>query len=203
MVIRFLLPLVGQEKLCRDFKKLFIFNDYAGVKNSLMGASPHFSACVGVRSCRRQCLGAINRAPTNLPDCIASDICNDTLYGGAGEHGEDIFGLGGDDILIGGDGDGYLNGDGLTNVATNFEYAHPSVHGDDTVDGDDIVYGSNASDLLQGGGGSDVIVNRSSFPLSDHILHLPIFCKSLILKSGTGADSQNPFMNAAISRCVR
>ena len=43
------LPLVGQEKLCHDFKKLFIFNDYAGVKNSFMGAVPHFSTCVGVR----------------------------------------------------------------------------------------------------------------------------------------------------------
>ncbi|MCL2021449.1 MAG: hypothetical protein FWG81_04980 [Betaproteobacteria bacterium] len=49
MVIRFLLPLVDQKKLCHDFKKLFIFNDYAGVKNSFMGALPHFSTCVGVR----------------------------------------------------------------------------------------------------------------------------------------------------------
>jgi Ca2+-binding RTX toxin-like protein len=77
---------------------------------------------------------------------------------------DQIFGLGGSDTLLGGDGDDYMRGD---NLATGAPAPFPNVPGNDWMDGgngndrmfgdagDDTMFGGNGNDYLDGGTGAD------------------------------------------------
>lgn len=118
-------------------------------------------------------------------DIVDAGEGNDYVWGGrgqdyivAGAGADSVTGHGGNDVILGGSGADMIMGDsadaivfqaGYTfNRSTNYytvrsmpldeALKHPSLHGDDVIDGgagDDIVFGDGGSDVLFGGAGND------------------------------------------------
>jgi Ca2+-binding RTX toxin-like protein len=95
-------------------------------------------------------------------DVVLGAAGHDTVVGGGGNdilYGEaaNLFGIIGDDILDGGDGDDELNGTGGSDVLFGGA-GHDVLRGDfldDTVPGDDVLYGDDGNDMLRGEAGND------------------------------------------------
>ncbi|AXT34864.1 hemolysin [Phaeobacter sp. LSS9] len=93
---------------------------------------------------------APNGGPTDATDSlIIGDESNETLDGGAG--GNTIFGLGGDDLIIGGR-------DTLASRDINNTIAIEDLEDQtETDDGNDALYGGDGNDTINGGAGDDLL----------------------------------------------
>jgi Ca2+-binding RTX toxin-like protein len=82
-----------------------------------------------------------------------------------GQPGNEINGLGGDDILQGGNGDDLINGgDGNDNLSGGPAVLFASGVGNDVINGgngNDLINGANGNDTLDGGDGNDRILAGS------------------------------------------
>jgi Ca2+-binding RTX toxin-like protein len=148
-------------------------------------------------------------------DNLAGDAGNDRLLGGAGDDelyggdGRDTVDAGeGDDLIIGGDGAGndtYLGGSGIDTVkyssaTTNIRVdliggkAHGSTIGNDKLftienviggQSDDVIIGSHADNLLDGGTGVDRLVGGGG----DDIFYVDDWRDLVIEGAGGGNDT--------------
>jgi Ca2+-binding RTX toxin-like protein len=64
-------------------------------------------------------------------DHIVGGFGPDALHGGEGDYADSLYGLNGDELLLGGDGNDWLWGDGHTDSTTSYLYAPVAVHGND------------------------------------------------------------------------
>lgn len=86
---------------------------------------------------------------------ITGNFLNNFL--GGTPFADQIFGYGGSDTLLGGDGDDYMRGDNLANGAPA---PFPNVPGNDWMDGgngNDRMYGDAGNDTMFGGNGNDYL----------------------------------------------
>ncbi|UWR99255.1 M10 family metallopeptidase C-terminal domain-containing protein [Phaeobacter inhibens] len=93
---------------------------------------------------------APNEGPTDaLDSLIIGDDSNETLDGGAG--GNTIFGLGGDDLIIG--GRDTLASRDINNTIDIADLEDQT----ETDDGNDALYGGDGNDTINGGAGDDLL----------------------------------------------
>ncbi|UWR59749.1 M10 family metallopeptidase C-terminal domain-containing protein [Phaeobacter inhibens] len=93
---------------------------------------------------------APNEGPTDATDSlIIGDDSNETLDGGAG--GNTIFGLGGDDLIIG--GRDTLASRDINNTIDIADLEDQT----ETDDGNDALYGGDGNDTINGGAGDDLL----------------------------------------------
>ncbi|UWR95233.1 M10 family metallopeptidase C-terminal domain-containing protein [Phaeobacter inhibens] len=93
---------------------------------------------------------APNEGPTDaLDSLIIGDASNETLDGGAG--GNTIFGLGGDDLIIG--GRDTLASRDINNTIDIADLEDQT----ETDDGNDALYGGDGNDTINGGAGDDLL----------------------------------------------
>ncbi|UWR79362.1 M10 family metallopeptidase C-terminal domain-containing protein [Phaeobacter inhibens] len=93
---------------------------------------------------------APNEGPTDtLDSLIVGDSSNETLDGGAG--GNTIFGLGGDDLIIG--GRDTLASRDINNTIDIADLEDQT----ETDDGNDALYGGDGNDTINGGAGDDLL----------------------------------------------